>query len=81
MVGAIVSTGLFESAEVEDSGDKRPEVRDVGDDDGGGCFACVPVQVDEGRVWSGEICNAVENGAEDLLYIKMLIPLEVEDRN
>ena len=38
---------------------------DVGDDDGGGCFAGVPVEVDEGAVAGGEVVVAVQDGAED----------------
>ena len=35
--------GGFEGAEAEDAGDEGPEVGNVGDDDGGGGFAGVPV--------------------------------------
>ena len=78
LVGTIGPAGLFEAAKVENAGNERPEVWDVGDDYRGRCFACVPVQVDEGCVGSGEICNSIEDGAEDLLCIKTLIP-SVED--
>ena len=57
--------GRFEGTEAEGAGDDRPEMGDVGDDDGGGGFAGVPVQVDEGAVASGEVVIAVEDGAED----------------
>ena len=57
--------GGFEGAEAEDAGDEGPEVRDVGDDDGGGGFARVPVEVDEGAVAGGEVVVAVQDSAED----------------
>ena len=38
---------------------------DVGDDDGGGGFAGVPVEVDEGAVAGCEVVVAVQDGAED----------------
>jgi hypothetical protein len=77
--GATGATGLFEGTELEDAGDEGPKVRDIGDDDRGRRFACVPVQVDQGAVWSGEICNSIEDGAEDLLCVRSRILSEVED--
>lgn len=79
LVGATGATGLFEGTELEDAGEEGPEVWDVGDDDRGRRFACVPVQVDQGAVWSGEICNSIEDGAEDLLCVRSRILSEVED--
>ena len=58
-VGGVGAVGGFEGAEAEDAGDEGPEVGDVGDDDGGGGFAGVPVQVDEGAVARGEVVVAV----------------------
>ena len=40
---AVVAGTRGEGTEVEDARDERPEVRDVGDDDGGAGFANVPV--------------------------------------
>ena len=37
----------------------------VGDDDGGGGFAGVPVEVNEGAVAGCEVVVAVQDGAED----------------
>ncbi len=59
MLGGVGALGGFEGAEAEDAGDEGPEVGDVCDDDGGGCFACVPVEVDEGAVAGGEVVVAV----------------------
>lgn len=64
-VGGVRAGGGFEGAEAEDAGDEGPEVRDVGDDDGGGGLARVPVEVDEGAVARGEVVVAVQDGAED----------------
>lgn len=58
-VGGVGAVGGFEGAEAEDAGDKWPEVGDVGDDDGGGGFAGVPVEVDKGAVAGGEVVVAV----------------------
>lgn len=41
--GGVGAGGGFECAETKDAGDEGPEVRDVGDDDGGGGFAGVPI--------------------------------------
>ena len=57
--------GRLEGAEAKDAGDEGPEVGYVGDDDSGGGFSGVPVQVDEGAVAGGEIVVAIEDGAED----------------
>lgn len=64
-VRGVGAGGGFEGAEAEDAGDEGPEVGDIGDDDGGGGFAGVPVEVDEGAVAGGEVVVAVEDGAED----------------
>lgn len=56
----------LERAEVEDSRDQGPEVGEVGDDDGGGGLAGVPVQVDSGAIGTHEAVDAVEGCAEDL---------------
>ena len=53
------AAGGFEGAEAEDAGDEWPEVGDVGDDDGGGGFTGVPVEVDEGAVAGGKVVVAV----------------------
>lgn len=79
MVGAIGAPGLFEGAEVEEAGDEGPEVWDIGDDYRGRRFACVPIQVGQGAVGSGKICNSIEDGAEDLLCIRTRILSELED--
>lgn len=57
--GAGVVGGVFEGAEAEDPRDDGPAVRDVGDHDGGGAFAGVPIQVQEEAVGGGEIEVAV----------------------
>ena len=59
LIGAISTAALFEGAKVEDAGDERPEVWDVGHDDGSRRFACIPIQVDQRAVWSGEICDSI----------------------
>ena len=64
-VGRVGAEGGFEGAEAEDAGDEGPEVGHVGDDDGGGGFARVPVEIDEGAVAGGEVVVAVQDGAED----------------
>ncbi len=64
-VGGVRAEGGFEGAEAEDAGDEGPEVGHVGDDDGGGGLARVPVEVDEGAVARGEVVVAVQDGAED----------------
>ena len=57
--GVRAHQGGFEGTESKDTGDQGPEVGDVGDDDSGGCFAGIPVQVDEGAVAGGEVVVAV----------------------
>lgn len=52
---------------MEDAGEEGPAEGDVGDEDGGGRFANVPVEVDEGAVGFGEVVVAVEDCGEDLL--------------
>lgn len=64
-IGGVRTGGGFEGAEAEDAGDEGPEVGNVGYDDGGGGFAGVPVEVDEGAVAGGEVVVAIEDGAED----------------
>ena len=41
-------------------------MRDVGDHDGGGGFAGVPVEVDGGSVGTHEAVDTVQSGAENL---------------
>lgn len=61
MVGAIADAVLFEAAEVEGGGNQGPEMWDVGDDDGGGRFACVPVQIDQGTEGGGKVRNSIQD--------------------
>ena len=69
-IGIARTARLFECAQIEYAGDERPEVRDISDNDGSRCLASVPIEIDQGTVGSGEICNPVENSAEDLLCIR-----------
>lgn len=57
--GSGIGRGVFEGAEAEDAGDYGPAVGDVGDHDGGGAFARVPIKVYEGAVRGGKIEVAV----------------------
>ena len=49
----------LEGAEAKNAGDEGPEVGYVGHDDGGGGFAGVPIEVDEGTVARGKVVVAV----------------------
>ena len=60
------------SFEAEDGADEGPEVGQVGDDDGGGGFAGVPVEIDQGPEGGVEVGDAVEDGAEDLVWSNVL---------
>lgn len=71
MVGTIGTANLFEGAEAEDARDQWPEMWNVGDDDCGRRFACVPIQVDQRAIGSGEVCDSIEDGAEDLSCISI----------
>ncbi len=51
---------------MEDTGEEGPAKGDVGDEDGGGGFADVPIEVNEGPVGFGEVVVAVEDCGEDL---------------
>lgn len=55
----------MESAEGEDAAQQGPEVGNVGDEDGGGGLADVPVEVDEGAETGREVVVAVQDRAED----------------
>lgn len=57
--------GRLEGTEGEDAGEEGPAVRDVGDDHGGGGFAGVPIEVDEGAVAGGEVVVAVQDCGEN----------------
>ena len=52
--------GMTEGVEGEDSANQGPTERDIGDENGGGNFADVPVEED-GTVSDSEIEVAVEN--------------------
>ena len=67
-VGSIAvarTRGALEGAQAEDARDHGPAVGDVGDHDGGGRFAGVPVEVDEGAVAGSEVVVAVQDCGED----------------
>ena len=55
----------FKGAEAKDARDQGPKVGHVGDDDGGGRFTGIPVEVDQGAVAGGEVVVAIQDGAED----------------
>ena len=38
----------------------------VGHNHGGGNLACVPVEVNQGANWSVEVCDSIEDGANNL---------------
>ena len=57
----------FEEAEAQEAVDEGPEVGDVNDDDGGGGFAGVPVQVGEVSEAASEVVVTIEDCAKDLM--------------
>lgn len=56
----------FESTETEEAAQEWPQVRDIGENDCCGCFACIPVQVDETAVAGGEVVVPIQNCCKDL---------------
>jgi hypothetical protein len=68
-VRAVVTQGAVtvlaaERAEAEDTTEQRPAEGDVGDEDGGGQFADVPVQED-GTEGNAEVVVTIQDGSED----------------
>lgn len=55
----IHSRSLREGFQLEHPSDERPHVRHVGNDHGGGGFACVPVEIHQGADRGEEVCNFV----------------------
>lgn len=45
-------------------------MRDIGNDYCCCCFACIPVEVDQGAVRGGKVRNSVEDCAEDLNCVR-----------
>lgn len=62
--GRIAAVLVGEGADAEDAAQQGPAERDVGDEDGGGELADVPVQED-GAVRDGEVVVSVEDRRED----------------
>ena len=58
--------GGVEGADVEDAGEERPAEGDIGNEDGCGGFANVPIEVDKGPIRFCEVIVAVEDGGENL---------------
>lgn len=55
----------IEGAESEHAAQQRPEMGHIGNEDGGGGFTDIPVEVDEGAVAGGEVVVAVQDRGQD----------------